>query len=246
MALITEDCVVETTTTTGTGDIALAGAVTGFKAFSQVCAVADTAYYLIEAIDGSGNRTGQWEAGLGTYSAANTLTRTTVHNSSTADAVITFSAGTKRVMLAKTSTSFAFRGASVKKVADQTAQNFTTATAVIWDAEDYDTDGFHDNVTNNSRLTIPAGIAYVRLLAGIRMASVTASNSLGLTIRKNGTTTIAGNSATSSLTSPAIQIASPVVAVAAGDYFEVVLTVVTDTSTDIITIGSFFAIEMVQ
>lgn len=103
MALIVEDCVVETSTTTGTGALTLAGAMTGFKAFSSVMtSPSDTCYYLIEAVDGSGIRTGDWEAGLGTYSAANTLTRTTPQRSSNANAAVVFAAGTKRVHLSAT------------------------------------------------------------------------------------------------------------------------------------------------
>lgn len=103
MARIFDDCVVETTTTTGTGALSLAGAVTGFKRFNEVMtSPSDTCYYLIEAIDGSGNRTGEWESGLGTYSAANQLTRTTVHKSSNSNNVVTLSAGTKRVMICAT------------------------------------------------------------------------------------------------------------------------------------------------
>ena len=33
----------------------------------------------------------------------------------------------------------------------------SAVTTVNWDTEIFDTDGFHDNVTNNSRITIPAG-----------------------------------------------------------------------------------------
>jgi hypothetical protein len=235
-----------TSTTTGTGDITLAGAVTGFKAFSQVCSVGDTFHYLIEAVDGSGNRTGSWEVGLGTYSAANTLTRTTVHNSSNADAAVSFAAGTKRVMLAKTSTSFDFRGAKVKKSGDQTAQNFTTATAVTFDAEDYDTDALHDTVTNNSRLTVPADVSYVKLIGCIRLANVTASNAVVLTIRKNGTTTIAQACGNITLTSPGINIVSAVEAVSPTDYFELLIQLGSDTSVDITAAGSFFAMEVVR
>ena len=123
MALVRDDCVVETTTTTGTGALALAGPVTGFRSFSSVCSVSDTCYYLIEAIDGSGNRTGEWESGLGTYSSADTLTRTTVYESSNAGSVVTLSAGTKRVMICLTAAATAHKGALVKKASDQTAQN---------------------------------------------------------------------------------------------------------------------------
>jgi len=41
----------------------------------------------------------------------------------------------------------------VTKSADQTISN-STSTIITWDQEDYDTDGMHDNVTNNSRITI--------------------------------------------------------------------------------------------
>ena len=65
------------------------------------------------------------------------------------------------------------RGALAKKSADLTAQNLTTATAVAWPAEAYDTDSIHDLVTNNSRLTVPSGVSYVRLTANLRLANVT-------------------------------------------------------------------------
>ena len=100
MARISEDRICETSTTTGTGALTLAGAVTGFRAFSAVMtSPSDTCYYGIEGIDGNGLPTGEWETGLGTYSAANTLTRTTVLESSNSGSVVTLSAGTKRVFI---------------------------------------------------------------------------------------------------------------------------------------------------
>jgi hypothetical protein len=62
-------------------------------------ATSDTCKYVIEAIDANGNQTGDWEVGIGTYSGTNQLTRTTVEASSNANAAVTLSAGTKRVML---------------------------------------------------------------------------------------------------------------------------------------------------
>lgn len=99
MAQIVADRVKETSTTTGTGALTLAGAVTGFRAFSAVCTTNDTCYYAIQAVDGSGVPTGDWEVGLGTYSGANTLTRTTVLASSNAGAAVSLAAGTKQVWL---------------------------------------------------------------------------------------------------------------------------------------------------
>lgn len=132
MTLIRRDRVVETTTSTGTGDLTLAGAVTGYRSFGGVMAIGNTCYCGVEAIGANGLPTGDWEIGLYTYSAANTLTRTTIHASSNSGAAVSFAAGTKRVIMGLTVAdmankmdSFAFRG------------TFTTANAnYSWDFED--------------------------------------------------------------------------------------------------------------
>lgn len=99
MAHISEDRVFETSTSTGTGALTLAGAITGYRTFASTLAVNDTCWYAVWGVDASGTPTGEWEAGLGTYSATNTLTRTTVLESSNAGAAVTLSAGTKYVAL---------------------------------------------------------------------------------------------------------------------------------------------------
>lgn len=108
MAHVIKDRVLETSTTTGTGAFTLAGAVTGYLAFSDRHSVGDTCFYTIEAVDGVGAPSGEWEVGFGTYSAANTLTRTTVLASSNSDAAVNFSAGTKRVFLSFSATQAAW------------------------------------------------------------------------------------------------------------------------------------------
>lgn len=93
MAHILKALVGESSTTTGTGAFTLDAALTDHRRFSDVCSVADTVEYVIRhATDGS------WEAGIGTYSSANTLTRTTVFESSTGTA-ISFAAGDKSVII---------------------------------------------------------------------------------------------------------------------------------------------------
>lgn len=104
MAHILRDRVMETASTTGTGDFTLAGAYTGYRAFSSVCSTNDTFRYCIAAVDANGNDSGSWEVGLGTYSAANTLTRTTVEASSNANAAVNFAAGSKRVFMGASAT----------------------------------------------------------------------------------------------------------------------------------------------
>ena len=250
MARIIDDCIVETTTTTGTGPLTLAGAVTGFRTFASVCSVGDRVYYLIEAIDGSGNRTGEWETGFGTYSAAGELTRTTVHKSSNANAVVNLSAGTKRVILSLTAADVAYKGALVHKAADATAQNITSASVVTWDSEAYDTHAFHDNVTNNTRLTVPAGLAKrVRLSAQISFSALTADGWTMAAIYKNGSASWTGAGIAhveSGQIAPSMQVQTAVITPADGDYFEVFVQTETDTSLTIVAATSWFQIEVVE
>ena len=92
MALVLADRVKETTTTTGTGTLTLAGAATGFQAFS-VIGDGNTTYYSISSSSGS-----EWEVGIGTYtSSGTTLARTTILASSNSGAAVNLSAGTKDV-----------------------------------------------------------------------------------------------------------------------------------------------------
>lgn len=99
MVRIVEDRVMETSTSTGTGNFTLAGAVTGFVDFDSVMANGDICNYLIEAVNASGVPTGEWETGTGTFNDTDTLVRTSVSRSSNSNALVNFSAGTKRVSL---------------------------------------------------------------------------------------------------------------------------------------------------
>lgn len=99
MAYVAADRVLESTTTTGTGDLTVAGALAGFRAFGAVMSVGDTAHCALWAVDASGNATGDYEEGLYTYSASNTLARTQILQSSNAGAAVNLSAGTKYVAI---------------------------------------------------------------------------------------------------------------------------------------------------
>lgn len=92
MAFVVKDRVKETTTTTGTGTITLAGAASGFQAFS-VIGDGNTTYYTIAG--GS-----EFEVGVGTYtSSGTTLSRDTILESSNSGSAVNFSAGTKDVFV---------------------------------------------------------------------------------------------------------------------------------------------------
>ena len=93
MALVLNDRVKETTTTTGTGTFTLAGAVTGFETFAAGVGNSNTTYYAV-ILPG----TAEFEVGLGTLSSdSSTLARTTVISSSNSDNAVNFSAGTKTI-----------------------------------------------------------------------------------------------------------------------------------------------------
>ncbi len=94
MALVLEDRVRETTTTTGNGTITLAGAVVGFQSFA-IIGNGNNTYYTI-----AGQGTSEWEVGIGTYtSSGTTLSRDTVLSSSAGGTKVVFSAGTKDVFV---------------------------------------------------------------------------------------------------------------------------------------------------
>jgi len=94
MALVINDRVKETSTTTGTGTLNLAGAETGYESFVSGVGTGNTTYYAIEL-----NAANEWEVGIGTVTSGSpdTLSRDTIISSSNSDAAVTFSAGTKNV-----------------------------------------------------------------------------------------------------------------------------------------------------
>lgn len=92
MALVVKDRVKETTTSTGTGAVTLAGAATGFQSFSAI-GTGNQTYYTIAGQTGS-----EWEVGIGTYTSSTTsLSRDTILASSNSGSAVNFSAGTKDV-----------------------------------------------------------------------------------------------------------------------------------------------------
>jgi hypothetical protein len=94
MPAVVYDRVKETTTTTGTGNITLAGAATNFRTFTSVYATNEVFPYAI--VDDTNNA---WEAGYGYLSGTTTLVRDRVTASTNSNAAVNFSAGTKSVFV---------------------------------------------------------------------------------------------------------------------------------------------------
>jgi len=94
MAFLVNDRVKETSTTTGTGTLSLAGAVSSFQTFVAGIGNSNVTYYAI--VNDSGT---EFEIGIGTVTDASpdTLSRTTILESSNSDSAVDFSSGTKTV-----------------------------------------------------------------------------------------------------------------------------------------------------
>jgi hypothetical protein len=130
MPLVLADRVKETTTTTGTGTITLAGAVGGFQSFSVV-GNGNTTYYTI-----AGQGSSEWEIGIGTYTASGTtLSRDTVLASSAgAPTKTNFSSGTKDVFVTYPAERSVYSGGTdtLELPAPSTAGNVLTSNGTAW------------------------------------------------------------------------------------------------------------------
>lgn len=63
----------------------------------------------------------------------------------------------------------------------------STETAIAFTAEDFDTDAFHDNTTNNSRLTVPTGKDGKYIIVATANFAANATGRRTLILKKNGT-----------------------------------------------------------
>jgi hypothetical protein len=92
MAHIISARVYETSVTSGTGPLTLAGAINGHVRANDVMTIGDTGDYLIAA-------GGSFEEGFGTYSGTHTLTRTQVRRSTNGNAAVNWGTETKFVSI---------------------------------------------------------------------------------------------------------------------------------------------------
>jgi hypothetical protein len=140
-----------------------------------------------------------------------------------------------------------FIGCAAKKSVDETAADYTTLTTVSWDAEDFDSDAFHSNVTNPSRQTVPAGlnIEKVKLTAQIGFDLINVGTTARIEIHKNGSVIAADTVDLGNVTDGGIGIETVPVAATATDYFEVKLRVTGSSSISIVAARSRFSIQVV-
>jgi len=82
-----------------------------------------------------------------------------------------------------------FVGVALVKTSTQSVSN-GTETAITYTSETYDTDGFHDNSTNTSRLTIPSGKGGKYLFTGCYSFAQNATGVRYLNLKVNNTTNL--------------------------------------------------------
>jgi hypothetical protein len=110
-----------------------------------------------------------------------------------------------------------FVGCLATRASNQTISN-ATFVAIAFTSEDFDTDGFHDNSTNNTRLTIPAGKGGYYWVYGSFMYAPNATGRRDIYIFKNTTLSkFHVFPATSSTIANSVSIGA-VINLAAGDY----------------------------
>ena len=189
MALVLADRVRETTTTTGTGSVTLAGAYTGFQTFLAGVGNNNSTYYTIANVV-----TGEWEVGIGTYtSAGNTLSRTTVLASSNSGALVNFTAGAKDVFVTQPAERAVYvEGTSVVATNSATVPNSLLANSSL--------------TLGSTTLTLGATTTSV---AGLTLTTAAVNGTLGATTPSTVAATSITASSDSSFTSTgALQISA--------------------------------------
>lgn len=142
-----------------------------------------------------------------------------------------------------------WRGATATLSGDITLIDASAAGYLVpWDAEVEDTDGFHDTVTNNTRMTIPAGVSRVNVTYGVVTNSMdTATSYLQTLLSKNGSTAFIGNGVSRTEinnTNPRNTVTVMGITVVEGDYFEVQLNQDVDENFTLVSASSFFRVEV--
>jgi hypothetical protein len=113
-----------------------------------------------------------------------------------------------------------YAGVRVKKTANQSIAN-ATETVLTFDDETFDTDGYHSNVTNSGRLTVPAGKAgYYNIYFCIQW-DVNATGDREVSLYINGTSTgLCGSNQAGDATIYTFLTGSTTYYLAEGDYVQ--------------------------
>ena len=114
-----------------------------------------------------------------------------------------------------------FVGCQLEKITSDQSISNATPTAVTFNSEVFDTNGFHDNSTNNSRITIPSGKAGKYLLTSQITFATNGTGTRIVKIYKNGSLFALPNISVASSSDYIAFNSTTLVDAAVGDYYEV-------------------------
>ncbi len=163
MPLVVKDRIKETSTTSGTGTLTLAGASAGFRSFADI-GNGNTTYYAI--VDSTA---GTWEVGIGTYtSSGTTLSRDTVLSSSSGTtSKINFAANSKDVFVTYPSDKSVHEDASDVAYAQHLAaangiflSNQTVSTTMTFPTGYDGISGKNSTIASGVTVTVPSGATW--------------------------------------------------------------------------------------
>lgn len=147
-----------------------------------------------------------------------------------------------------------FLGARAVLSADLTSQDFTTAAAISWTEEVFDTSGSILDIggVSPTRLTVPSDATIVELVACVSVANLTANDDVRFWISTNGGNTL--NDAISMGTVAALGdnpttadvVSTGPLQVTAGDYFELYLDAAGDSSVLIQSEQTFISMKVIE
>ena len=124
----------------------------------------------------------------------------------------------------------------------RTGQDYGTLTTITWDTEEFDVGGFFEPAAN-SRMTVPSGVHYAVVHGGVTLGGFANTGDLFIDILKNGTSLGIGSTTKNiGISSVArTSVTTGVVEVSEGDYFELAIRVIQDTSVTLQPLGTFFS-----
>ena len=191
MALVLHDRVKETTTSTGTGTINLAGAATGFTTFVAGIGNSNTTYYCIAHQSAS-----EFEVGIGTVTDASpdTITGRTNGNvfvSSNSNNIVDFSAGTKDVFCTQPASKAVFLDSSGNLVINGVSYGNAIANRFVFTASGGQS-AFTGNDDNGATLSF-GSFAQVYLNGSLLKLTTDYAVSSGNTVTLQGATASAND-----------------------------------------------------
>ena len=116
-----------------------------------------------------------------------------------------------------------FVGASIYNTSSFSISN-NTATRITCNSEFFDTNGFHDNSTNNARITIPVGYAGKYLVCMGMKYEASANGGRSVAVYKNNASFVELDEDTGGSGGPQTSKASVIISLAEGDYIEMFTT----------------------